>query len=192
MFAILGEIAFQVVGSPETLSDSRNYDYAEQRVVQARPRLQWLADDLMTIRLEMLLHRAFTDPAASLLLARQAAATHQALPLVFGNGDFRGYFVIIGIHTMSRQLSGVGDLFAVVVRLELKESPLEFDATAAPVPTFLPIAIASAASSTTSSAVQPLAVGLSALTALNGPSGATSTVVLADDVPTSVIARSAL
>jgi hypothetical protein len=38
VFAILGEIPFQVVGSPEALSDSRSYDYAEHRVVQARPR----------------------------------------------------------------------------------------------------------------------------------------------------------
>ena len=78
MFALLGDIPFQVVGSPEAFSDSRGYDYAEHRVVQARPRLQWLADDLVTIRLEMLLHRSFTEPAASLLVLRQAASTHAA------------------------------------------------------------------------------------------------------------------
>ena len=55
MFAVLGDIPFQVVGSPEALSDSRSYDYAEHRVVQARPQLQWLANDLAIIRMEMLL-----------------------------------------------------------------------------------------------------------------------------------------
>ena len=124
MFAVLGDIPFLVVGSPEAFSDSRGYDYAEHRVVQARPRLQWLADDLMTIRLEMLLHQSFTEPAASLLVLRQAAATHAALPLVFGNGDFRGCFVITRIDTQSRQLSGSGDLFAITVRLSLRESPV--------------------------------------------------------------------
>src|SRR5208282_3162448 len=121
--------------------------YAEQRVAQARPRLQWLADDLMTIRLELLLHQSFTEPAASLLVLRQAAATHAALPLIFGNGDFRGYFVITRIDTQSRQLSGSGDLFAITVRLSLRESPVEFDPAAPPIPAFPLIAIAAAASS---------------------------------------------
>src|SRR5579872_5011581 len=88
VFAILGDIPFQVVGSPESLSDSRGYDYAEHRVIQDRPVLQWLADDLETIELEMLLHQSFTNPTVNLLLLLQAAETHAALPLVFGNGYF--------------------------------------------------------------------------------------------------------
>jgi phage protein U len=191
VFAILGDIPFQVVGSPEAFSDSRSYDYAEQRVVQARPRLQWLADDLLTIRLEMLLHLSFTNPAASLLVLQQAASTHAALPLIFGNGDFRGYFVIIGIDTVSRQLSGVGDIQAITVRLSLRESPLEVNVAAPPIAAFIPLAVASVASSSSSSAVTLASEGLSALAALVAPSGPSSAVLLPDDVPTSVIVRSA-
>ena len=191
MFAILGEIPFQVVGSPEALSDSRSYDYAEQRVVQARPRLQWLADDLITIRLEMLLHRSFSDPAASLLILQQVASTHSALPLVFGNGEFRGYFVITNIDTVSRQLSGVGDLFAIVVRLSLRESPIEFDAGAAPIPAFVPIAVASLGASTNSGATNLLTSGISAIAGLVAPRAPASAILLPDDVPTAVIVRSA-
>ncbi len=191
MFAILGDIPFQVVGSPEALSDSRSYDYAEQRVVQARPRLQWLADDLVTIQLEMLLHRSFSDPAASLSLLQQTASTHGALPLVFGNGEFRGYFVITNIDTVSRQLSGVGDLFAIVVRLSLRESPMDFDAGAAPIPGFVPIAVASLSASTSSSAASLLTSGISAIAGLVAPLAPASAILLPDDVPTSVIVRSA-
>lgn len=191
MFAVLGDIPFQVVGSPEAFSDSRGYDYAEQRVAQARPRLQWLADDLMTIRLELLLHQSFTEPAASLLVLRQAAATHAALPLIFGNGDFRGYFVITRIDTQSRQLSGSGDLFAITVRLSLRESPVEFDPAAPPIPAFPLIAIAAAASSGSSSTPALASSGVSALVALVGPSGPTSAILLPDDVPASTIVRSA-
>jgi phage protein U len=191
VFAILGEIPFQVVGSPEALSDSRSYDYAEHRVVQARPRLQWLADDLVTIKLEMLLHSSFTDPAASLLTLQLAASTHSALPLVFGNGDFRGYFVITAIDTVSRQLSGIGDIFAIVVRLSLRESPVEFDAGAPPIPAFLPLALAAAGASSTSSTATVLSSGASALAALVAPSAPASAILLPDDVPTSVIVRSA-
>jgi len=191
VFAVLGDIPFLVVGSPEAFSDSRGYDYAEHRVVQARPRLQWLADDLMTIRLEMLLHQSFTEPAASLLVLRQAAATHAALPLVFGNGDFRGYFVITRIDTQSRQLSGSGDLFAITVRLSLRESPVEFDPAAPPIPAFPLIAIAAGASSGSSSTPALASSGVSALVALVAPSGPASSVLLPDDVPAATIVRSA-
>jgi len=190
MFALLGDIPFQVVGSPEALSDSRGYDYAEHRVVQARPRLQWLADELMTIRLEMLLHRSFTDPAASLLVLLQGAETHASLPLIFGNGDFRGYFVITKIDTLSRQLSGSGDMFAVTVRLSLCESPIEFDPAGPAIPSFLPIAVVAGGASSNST-VPSLLTGLSALAVSPAPSGPPSATLLPEDVATSVIVRSA-
>ena len=188
MFALLGAVPFEIVGSPEALSDSRSYDYAEQRVIQARPRLQWLADDLMSIRLEMLLHLSFTSPAASLLLLRQAAETHAAMPLIFGNGDFRGYFVITEIDTMSRQFSGIGDIIAITVRLSLRESPVLLEAGGPLLPTFVPIGLAG---NTSSAASGVAAAGISALIALPAASAAPSPMLLAADVPTSVIVRSA-
>jgi phage protein U len=189
MFAVLGDVPFEIVGSPEAFSDSRGYDYAEQRVAQARPRLQWLADDLVTIRFEMLLHLSFTNPTASLLILRQAAETHSAMPLIFGNGDFRGYFVITGIDTVSRQLSGIGEIFAITVRLALRESPVEFNAGAPAIPSFIPIALAATTSSSSSTPIA--AAGVSALVALASPSAPPGPVLLAEDVPTSVIVRSA-
>ena len=189
MFAILGDIPFQIVGSPESLSDSRKYDYAEHRVIQSQPLLQWLADDLQIIQLEMLLHRSFTVPAANLLVLRQAAQTHAALPLVFGNGDFRGYFVITKIDTVSRQMTGSGALFAITVRLELCESPVQFDPTAPPIPSFVPIGILSAALPGQTSATKVSPPGLSAISgpvSLSGPVIATLTPL---DVTGSTIVR---
>ncbi len=192
MFAVLGDIPFQVVGSPEALSDSRSYDYAEHRVVQARPVLQWLADDLVTMRLEMLLHLSFTNPAASLLVLQQTASTHAALPLVFGNGDFRGYFVIEEIDTVSRQLSGIRRyLSRYSCDLDCAESPVQFDPSAPPIPSFLPLGIAAVASSGTSTVPVVASLGVSALAALASPSGPPSSILVPDDVPASLIVRSA-
>jgi phage protein U len=188
MFAVLGDVPFEIVGSPEAFSDSRGYDYAEQRVVQARPRLQWLADDLVTLRLEMLLHLSFTNPTASLLILRQAAETHSAMPLIFGNGDFRGYFVLTEINTVSRQLSGTGEILAITVRLSLRESPVELNPAAPAIPSFIPIALAGTNSSSSSAAVA--AAGVSALVALASPSAPPGPVLLPQDVATSVIVRS--
>ncbi len=201
MFAILGEIPFQVLGSPERLSSSRRYDYVEHRVIEDRPRLQWLADSLESLVLEMMFHRAFTDPIAQLALLFAVAETHQALPLVFGNGDFRGYFVIAEVGTTSRQLSAAGDPLAIMVRVVLREWPLTFDPAAPPVPSFTPIGVvASAATSSLPagagtmgqprSAAFPSA-GVSPLLHLPLPSGPASPVLQPADVPTAVIVRSA-
>ena len=190
MFAVLGDIPFQVLGSPETLIDSRVYDYAEHRVVQDRPLLQWLADSLEEIRIEMLLHSSFTIPAVSLLLLQEGAEIHSALPLVFGNGDFRGYFVITKIETLARQMSGSGDLFAVTVRLNLRESPVQFDPAAPPLPSFVPIGIAGAASSG-SQTPGPASAGVSAIVGPVAPSGPATSVLRPYDVLVSDIVRSA-
>ena len=190
MFALLGDVPFEVIGSPEALSESYSYDYAEQRVVQARPRLQWLADDLLNIRLEMLLHRAFTNPAASLLVIKQAASAHAALPLVFGNGEFRGYFVITGIETIARQLSSTGDPFAIAVRLNLRESPLELDLAATPIPTFVPIAVSALGTAGNSTSTAGASLGVSALAFLAAPTGPGSPLLLPDDFPLASIVRS--
>ena len=191
MFAVLGDIPFQVVGSPERLSDSRGYDYAEHRVIQDRPVLQWLADDLETIQLEMLLHQSFTNPTVNLLLLLQAAETHAALPLVFGNGYFRGYFVITKIDTLSKQLSGTGDLFAITVRLSLRESPVSFDPTVPAIPSFVPIAIVAAATSIASAATTPTATGVSAILGPSAPAAPITPAMKPDDVSIASIVRSA-
>ena len=190
MFAVLGDIPFQVVGSPESLSDSRGYDYAEHRVIQDRPVLQWLADDLETIQLEMLLHQSFTNPTVNLLLLLQAAESHAALPLVFGNGYFRGYFVIVKIDTLSKQLSGTGDLFAITVRLSLRESPVSFDPAAPAIPSFVPIGIAAAANPTTPGQALP-AGGVSALLGPITPVAPIAPSLRPNDVSISTIVRSA-
>jgi phage protein U len=177
VFAILGEIPFEVTSSPEALVAARHYDYAEHRVIEGRPRLQWIADALETIRLELLLHRTVSDPAASLALLQVAASSHSAMPLVFGNGDFRGYFVIVEIETLSRQLSGTGDPLAISVKLTLREFVPEFDPAASSFSSFVPIAIA--------------AFGTSALLAFAAPAAPISPRLQPADVRPATIVRAA-
>jgi len=76
LFAVLGEIPFQVVGSPEGYESRRGYDFAEHRVIESKPRLQWLGNDLERLKFELRLHSSFTDPAAKLALLRSTAAAH--------------------------------------------------------------------------------------------------------------------
>lgn len=134
MFALLGEISFEMIGSPEVFESSRRFDYAEHRVVEDRPRLQWLATGLETITLAMLFHTSFTDPAAQLAALMAAAEDHQARALVLGNGAFRGLFVVEAVATSDIQLGADATPIAIRVRMKLREwAPgSEFDPAAPP------------------------------------------------------------
>jgi phage protein U len=199
MFAELGLIRFQVLGSPENIAAEQRYGYAELQVVQARPRLQWLADELERLTLDLMFHAAFTDPTAQLTALRAAAQTHEAMPLVFGNGVLRGYFVIESIATRAAQLAADGTPVAVTVRMELKEYALDalIDPSAPPVPLFAPLALVttSAAAGATAGAAAPaplLPAGVSPLVSAPQASGALTPNLQPADVPSAVITRSAV
>ena len=103
MFAVLGTIEFQTLMAPEQIAAERSWHYAEHRVIEDSSQLQWIADDLESITLDMLFHATFTNPAAQLDALIEAASDHQARPLVFGNGVHRGYFVITSISTITNK-----------------------------------------------------------------------------------------
>jgi len=144
MFALFGEISFQVIGSPEVFESNRRFHYAEHRVVEDRPRLQWLAPELESITLAMLFHRSFTDPAAQLATLLAGAGAQPARALVLGNGVFRGFFVVESVTSSDIQLGADASPIAIHVRTSLREwAPgLDFDPTAPPRPAAAPLGIA--------------------------------------------------
>src|SRR5437899_12452161 len=105
MFAVLGEIVFEVLTSPESFQLAAAYSYAEHKVVEAAPRLQWLANELARISLKLRFHVAFTSPKAQMDTLRAAGEDHQARALVFANGVHRGFFVIEQIDETQQQLA---------------------------------------------------------------------------------------
>jgi phage protein U len=150
VFAIFGEILFEALTSPEALRIASEYSYAEHKLVEAAPRLQWLANELQKISLELGFHVAFTIPIVQMELLRAAAEDHQARPLVFGNGIHRGYFVIEGLEETHRQLAEDGSYIAISARVELREwvPGVDFDPFAPPRRTTPPPGIVQADPST--------------------------------------------
>ncbi len=187
MFAALGEIQFEVVGSPDAYESAGAYDFAEQKVLESKPLLQWVGDDLERLKFELMWHASFTKPAAQLALLRAMAAEHLALPLVFGNGGFRGFFVIESINVKSQQLSAGGAPIAIRVALALKEwiADALLLSRASTVAGFSPLGISTASQETVS------ASGVSALLSTPSAMGASGPNLGADDVPVAVIVRSA-
>ncbi len=134
MYAVLGEIIFDVLTSPQALESARKYDYAEHKVVEDRPRLQWIAADLETLTLELSFHAAFTNPQTQLTLLENAAEDHRARAFVYGNGIHRGYY------------ADDGSLIYATARVTLKEWALgvEVDPAAKPKPKSPPTGIVQA------------------------------------------------
>jgi phage protein U len=191
MFAILGEVEFAVLDSPERFESRREFRFAEHRVVEARPRLQWIHNGLETIALELLLHASFTDPAAQLAALRAAGEDHQARALVFGNGEHRGYFVVTALEVHSRQLDAWGNPIAIFVRLQLKEWAATHE---------LAVGLASSVSSTPVALVPTLPgafapsgassmAGMSVVMTSPTPTGATAPLIMPGDVPVARILR---
>lgn len=147
MFALLGEIPFLVLASPETFESTRKFYYAEQRVVESQARLQWVGDDLEKLTLTMLFHASFTDPALQYDALLIAAQDHQARALVLGNGTFRGFYVLEGL--VARDVTLAADATPLAIRVQVRLCEWAPDTalagTSAPPPASTPLAIASTA-----------------------------------------------
>jgi phage protein U len=164
MFAVFGEILFEILNSPSGFESSRSWDYAEQRVVEDRPKLQWIANALELLEIDFHFHASFTNPSAQLNALIAAGDDHNARPLVFGNGVHRGYFIVMAIRTLSSQMSADGSLIAITMRVSLKEWAFESEVNPStnPVASFPLIGMVAALPGATSSIANVNAAGLGA------------------------------
>jgi phage protein U len=215
MLATLGDITFELLSSPLAYESCYRWTYAEHEVVEARPLLQWISEELQIISLELRFHASFTDPAAQLDTLLAAARAHRAQALVLGNGQHQGYFIITALRVAATVTTASGDIISMTVHMELKEWAFDsqLDPTVAPQPDFTPIAVVAAQSGdSTAPVTYSGALGVAAIAAASGAayiptstgapgispilvdipsSGASSALVTADDVPARVIVRSA-
>lgn len=157
MYAVLGDILFVTLTSPAAFESARAFDYAEHKVVQAPPRLQWTANALETITLDLNFHVAFTNPQTQLNTLNAAAKDHQARALVFGNGIHRGYFVIVSIAETQKHQADDGSMIWASAKVELKQwiPGADFDPLAPPRPRTPPPAIVPTPSSSTAASATP-------------------------------------
>ena len=121
--ALLGDMPLSLI-SVAQLDSRHSANYAEHALLDGKPRLQWLGDSLDELTLKLLFHRQFCDPKLEVLVLKQALARHAAQPLVLGNGDHLGWFVITDLSIASQQTADDGTLLACEVDLTLKEHVL--------------------------------------------------------------------
>lgn len=94
MFAMLGEVRFELLGSFTDLEETHSASYAKHEVLAGRPRLQAMGNELTQIRFGLKLHWKLGDVDAAYKGLIAAKEAQQAVSLVFGSGRFVGWFAI--------------------------------------------------------------------------------------------------
>jgi phage protein U len=125
MFGSLGAITFQVVNSPQKITSERGSHYEVLPVIEGTPVVEWIYDELQRIKLEFFFHQQFTNPAAAEKALEALQVSHRAVPLVYGNGDNQGNFVILKLERTDVWRADDGTPIAMQMVAEL----LEYGAT---------------------------------------------------------------
>lgn len=121
MFAQLGDIRFDLITYFDGLNASKKIDYAEHATIEGKPKLQYIGEALETINIKLSFHADFCDPAGELRRLKDAASRYEPLPFVFGNGLYKGNYVIEEITETVQQSFSDGTVMAVEVEVRLKE-----------------------------------------------------------------------
>lgn len=121
MFALLGDIQFDLITYFDGFESQFGVDYAEHALIDGKPRLQRVGDKLDEIRIQLSFHLQFCDPEQELLKLRTALSAHQAMALVLGNGDYKGWFVLTDVQATSKQTDKAGALIALDASITLRE-----------------------------------------------------------------------
>lgn len=121
MFALLGDVQFDIIAYFDGFESQFGADYAEHPLIEGKPRLQFVGDKLDEIRIQLAFHLHYCDPDAELVKLKDALAAHQAMALVLGNGDYKGWFVLTDVQATSKHTDKAGTLIALEASITLRE-----------------------------------------------------------------------
>ncbi|KFK91941.1 phage tail protein [Serratia sp. Ag2] len=121
MFAVLGNIEFELITYWDGFEATFGVDYAEHARIEGKPGLQFVGEKLDEIQISLAFHQHYCVPDVELARLRTAMKAHQALALVFGNGDYRGWFVITEVTAVSQQTDTTGNVWALTATVSLRE-----------------------------------------------------------------------
>ncbi len=121
MWAVLGEVQFELLTSMESMDQQTAADYAEHALIGSKPRLQHTGDKLDEYHLQMQFHAAYCDPEAELRKLLDLVRSRKARQLVLGNGLNKGWMVATETKATSRQTDAQGTLIALEASMTLRE-----------------------------------------------------------------------
>lgn len=185
IFLVLGKIEVRAI---EVVSYSRKFSaaFAQHARILGKPRVEKMAINLDDFSLELAWHAAFASPAQRLAQLHAAFNAQQPLPLVLGNGEFLGTFVISEIDEKATAQFADGTWFAGGARLSFLEYVGELPDESAGPPVGLAIARIGVPLAAVSGIAKPVATGLPAKPVIiaTGAALLKDTVTLAKQVGT--------
>lgn len=121
MFALLGDVQFDLITYFDGFESEFGADFAEHPLIEGKPRLQFIGDKLDEVRIQLAFHQYYCDPEAELVKLTKALGAHQAMALVLGNGDYKGWFVLTSVQATSKHTDKSGTLVALEAGITLRE-----------------------------------------------------------------------
>lgn len=137
-YMLLGDVSFAVLAYVDGNERRMSADFVEHKLIEGKPRLQWVGDALDELTWRLMLHVAYCDPEAELQKLQQLLASHAAAPLLKANGDYQGTFVVTSCTLTTRWTFDDGTLICLEATVDLKEyvvppAPVTQNASQAPV-----------------------------------------------------------
>ncbi|HDR1428750.1 phage tail protein [Pasteurella multocida] len=120
-FALLGNIAFDLLNAPSAFDERRAATYAEHAVLSGKPRLQAMGLELTEITLQLKLHHQLAPVDERYQALITAKETQEALALVLGWSQFKGHFVIAALESQTLFCDEQGNALAREVSITLRE-----------------------------------------------------------------------
>lgn len=118
----LGDLEFELTVAPRSFSAQQKTSFVEVPRIDEKPLLQWVGDDLRSIKMGFRFGRPWCDPDAQLRRLQDELANHQPLSLILGDGVFRGYYLLESIDATLLQTDAEGKTMFLEVSVELKET----------------------------------------------------------------------
>lgn len=121
MYIQLGNFIFDKAFSPEEISHSDETSYAEHALISLKPRLQPTGNNLEEISLTITLRAEIVNVNTTLLALKKSKDQFEVLPFLYGNGMYRGDYVILKIEETIKFTLSDGTPVEVAVTISLKE-----------------------------------------------------------------------
>lgn len=120
-YALLGNVAFDVLNAPTQFSERHSASFVTHEVLAGKPRLQAMGLGLTEITLQIALHHQLGSVDGRYQALLSAKNRQEALALVLGQSVFKGHFVITDISSQSLQTDAQGQALRRDVSLTLME-----------------------------------------------------------------------
>lgn len=121
MYALLGDIQFDLITYFDGMQVTFGADYAEHALIEGKPRLQFIGEKLDEFRIDLCFHVYYCDPEKELVKLQAAKKSHMAMAFVLGNGDYKGWFVLTEVQATSRETDKAGTLLSLDAGITLRE-----------------------------------------------------------------------